>query len=628
MTKTNDVSNTATITCGFSLLHGTPVFVVPALERNNAELKRVLGATFLRDRMTWVFPGFYPFTQDVVRDLKIVIPGLQFSQEAQMHIVHADDVAAAVTAPSPPTAYREDFKFITEPFQHQRDALNYALRLYRCGIFYDCGLGKTKVIIDLIRHERQKTLVLVPVVGIDMWYNEIQLHGGGELTATCLTGTPKKKRAILEASPAYDVLIVGYDTAKRFYDGIINIFPYTTIVADESHNLRGNRSARTKGAIALAVRACRRIILSGTPSLGNPLHLWGQLQFLGKFIPAKDAWTFRRHYTVSPKSQPKMIVGYKNLDMLNDKVSRIAIRRTKEECLDLPKRRIIDVLFTPSNEQKKMYNELVDGACTMLLNGDLYESANAAATISKLLQILSGVFIEAPPAICDGCAHLKQCVDNNIKPFTRRCQKESTPRPQVVQRLKTNPKLEMLGELLDSILAEDRNKVIIWGYFIAELDVVEELLKKRNIGYVRVDGSNSSHAPAIAKAFNTDPTIRVYLANIATGVALTLTAATYTIYFGLTYKLDDYLQSMDRNYRIGQELPVVVYRLIAPDSVLGYVAEALQRKRDIAATLTDNIDCIMCARNVICLGLNTKPFGDGCVYRAKVGRVITHPQNI
>lgn len=628
MTEMDNPSSATGITCGFYLLHGTPVLAVPALERNNAELKRVLGAMFLRKERVWLFPGFFPYISDVVRDLKIVIPGITFSPEAEMHIAFGQETESAVSDPSAPPAYRDGFEFVTKPYQHQIDGLNYALRLYRCAIFYDCGLGKTKIVIDLIRHEQRKTLILVPVVGIDMWYREIEFHSAGTISAVRMTGTPKKKLAAVEASPDHDVLIASYDTVKRYYDEIINTFPYELIVADESHNLRGNRSARTKCAAALSLRASRRIILSGTPSLGNPLHLWGQLNFLGKFIPAKDAWTFRRHYTVSPKSQPKMIVGYKNLDMLNDKVSRIAIRRTKEECLDLPPRQIIDVPFAPSREQKKMYNDLVDSAGTMLLDGTLYESANAAATVSKLLQILSGVFIEAPPPICDDCPHVKRCVDENVKPFTKRCKKESTPRPQVVQRLKTNPKLDALGDLLESILAEERNKVIIWGYFIAELDVVEELLQKRKVGYVRVDGTNSSQASTIAKRFNDDPDIRVYLANIATGVALTLNAATYTVYFGLTYKLDDYLQSMDRNYRIGQELPVTVYRLIAPDSVLGYVAEALQRKKDIAATLTDKIDCLMCARNVVCLKHDTVPFGEGCVYRAKIKRVITHPQNI
>jgi SNF2 family DNA or RNA helicase len=628
MTKTKSSISTKPTKCGLSSLHGTPVLVVPALEMHNLELKRVLGAVFLMEQGVWLFPAFVPYIDDVVRDLQIVLDEIEFSPEAQAHIAECENVSVTLGQETIPTEYREGFKFVTKPYAHQTEALNYALLMLRCGIFYDMGLGKTKIVVDLIRHERQKALILTPVVGITTWFNEAELHSGGELKVGRLVGTPKKKRAIIAESPGFDILVAGYDTAKRYYDDIINTFEYTIIVADESHNLRTSKSARTKGAVALSARATRRIIMSGTPSLGNPLHLWGQLQFMGKFIPAKDFWTFRRFYAVTLKAQPKIIVGYKNLEMLNEKVGRVSIRKMKDECLDLPPRQVIDVPFEVSAEQKKRYNELVDGACTMLQDGTMYEAAHSAAVIQKLLQILSGFFIIPLPDICDGCEQLKVCVADDIKPYTGRCLvKQRAPEKQL-ELLKSNPKLEALEGLLDSILAEESNKVIVWGYFRAELDIIGGLLKKKGIRYVRVDGSNSNKAQDIAKEFNETPEIRVYLANISTGVALTLTSAAYMIYYGLTYKLDEYLQSMDRNYRIGQTKKVITYRLIAQKSVLEYVAKALRNKMDIAATLIDRVDCIVCDRNVICLDAGVIPFSSECVYSDRVSRVITHPQKL
>lgn len=627
MTKTSSNATERTL-CGLSHLHGTPVLVVPALAQNNRELKRVLGGVFLTAQAVWLFPAFLPYVNDVVRDLKIVLPDIEFSPEAQDHLTFCADAEARLSQRPIPLSYRDGFEFVTKPYEHQIEALNFALLMPRCGIFFDMGLGKTKVVVDLIRHEQEKTLVLTPIVGITTWFDEAELHSGGELKVGRLLGTPKKKRTVIESSPELDVLVAGYDTAKRYYNEIINTFEYTTIVADESHNLRTSKSARTKGAVALSARAKRRILLSGTPSLGNPLHLWGQLQFLGKFIPATDFWTFRRFYTVTHKAQPKIIVGYKNLEMLSNKVGRVSIRRMKDDCLDLPSRQIIDIPFDVSAEQKKRYNELVDGACTMLQDGTMYEAAHSAAMIQKLLQILSGFFIVPPPSICDGCERLRACVDNDIKPYTKRCHVETQLPPQNVERLKSNPKLEALEGLLDSILAEDRNKVIVWGYFVAELDIIAELLEKKDIPYVRVDGTNSFKAQDIAKKFNATPELRVYLANISTGVALTLTSAAYTIYYGLTYKLDEYLQSLDRNYRLGQKEKVVAYRLIAEKSVLAYVAKALKNKLDIASTLVDRVDCLLCDRNVICLDKGTVPFSEGCIYNDRVNRVITRPQKL
>jgi SNF2 family DNA or RNA helicase len=618
------------VQCGFSRLHGTPVFVAPP-GLPHQEVKRVFGATFMDEQCLWLFPAFYPYTSNVVRDLKIVFgDSLQFTPEALAHIAECEQIAEDMKQQPYAVSFRPGFDFVLKPHEHQAEALKFALRNLRCGIFYDMGLGKTKIAIDLMRHEREKTLILTPVVGIKMWMKEIDKHSHGkEFRVLALTGTGKaKKKAKIDEAGDYDVVIVGYDTAKRYAADIIKAFPYTTIIADESHNLREKSSERTKAACYLASRAARRILMSGTPSLGNPLHLYGQLHFLAPYIPAATFWTFRNIYTMQSKYNKKFIVGFKNLDHLNDKVRRICIRRTKEECLDLPERTIIDYPFQVVGAQRDLYNQLVTEACANLEAGKLYEAPHAAAVLQKLLQVLSGMFIEPFPEICDGCMYVHSCVEEKIRPYTKRCMKETTPPPQAVRRLKENPKLDVLAELLDEILAEPKNKVIIWAHFTAELAMVQELLEAKKIPFVRVDGSNSSHAQDIATRFSENPDLKVYLGQIATGVALTLTAANYMVYFGLSYKLDEYLQSMDRNYRIGQTEKVFVYRLICENSVLEFVAKALAQKMDIASTLTDRIDCVLCrhAQERKCIENTIQPFSKGCAYKNRVERVVTRPE--
>jgi len=610
------------VACRLSSLHGTPVLVMATPDDvSSSEIRRILGATYLSEHGLWAFPAYWPYLEDVLRDLALVLPQVSFDDTALKHI---EDCRSGADKDF---VYRDGFSFVTKPFEHQEQALKHALKHLRCGIFYDMGLGKTKIVIDLLRHERQKALILAPVVGINTWYAEIQKHAGGELNAMRLIGASiTAKQKVLEQVQAADVLLVTYDTAKRYTSRIISKFPYKIIVADESHHLRSHGSGRTATACELASRAPRRIIMSGTPSLGNPLHLYGQLSFLGPYIPGKDFWTFRKHHTITQKTNPRIIVGYKNLEMLNQKVQRVCIKKMKEECLDLPPRTIIDVPFSVAGEQCALYNRLVIEACAELEQGVLYEAAHAAAVLQKLLQVLSGMFIMPQPPICDGCEHVQACVLDKIKPFTKACLKETTPRPQAIKRLAENPKLEALEELLEMILAEERNKVIVWAYFKGEMDIVSELLESKGISYLRVDGSNSHRAHEYAEEFNKNPEIRVYLGQISTGVALTLTSAAYMCYFGLSYKLDDWLQSLDRNYRIGQASPVFVYRLIAEKSVLAYVALALSQKEDIAAMLTDRIDCVLCDRGATCLRDGIKPFSKGCVYKDKVTRVITKPE--
>lgn len=623
-------SSTEAVICGFTHWRGTPAFALPSLGQF---LKRVLGAVFVAQKGIWLFPAYHPFVEDVVHDLKIVVPNIQFDDKAQEHIKAVEELGKRLKTFDIPL--RDDFSFATQPYQHQEEAVRFMLAMLRCGIFYDMGLGKTKAVIDVIRHDKIQTLVLSPLVGVHAWTAEVQAHTEAEeLKLVALIGTPKKRAKLLHEEVAdADIVVTTYDTAKREFDNLVACFPYHMIVADESHYLRGHKSARTKCAIALASRAYRRILLSGTPSLGNPLHLYGQLSFLGSHIPATDFWTFRKRYTITHSREfggksRKLIVGFKNLDMLNEKVQRIAIRRKKEECLDLPERQIIDVPFEIKGEQKTLYNDLVVGSVAELDSGELVEAANAGVMIQKLLQVLSGFFIMPPPEVCDGCKHLKVCVDKNIKPFTKRCSRHPNPYERKIQRLKANPKVEALDELLEGILAEERNKVIVWAYFREELRITEELLKAKGVKYLRLDGSNSTKGPAFSKKFQEDPEIRVWLAQISTGVALTLTAATYMIYFDLSYDLGAYLQSMDRNYRIGQDNAVTVYRLTCKGSVLEYVAEALAQKQNIADTLADTINCVFCKQGLECITKVIKPFEKGCVHKSRTARVITRPMKL
>jgi len=624
-----------TVVCNVTKWRGTPVFVLPALGK---KLKRIFGATFLQDRGIWMFPAFYPFYMDVLHDIGIVVPEVQYTQRAQDHIDAMNALHEAVRMDK--IAFREDFSFVTEPYEHQKEGLRFALVHPRCALFYDMGLGKTKIVIDTIRHEGSRALVLSPSVAVSVWDNEAAVHSGGALRVGILSGTPSKRQKLWDAGLGEnDIVVTSFDLAKKEHDAIITQFKYDTIIVDESHFLRGYKSARTKCATSLASRAHRRVILSGTPSLGNPLHLYGQLALLGHYVPATDFWTFRNRYCItaqqsgasprlSEKVRRNMIVAYKNLDHLNARVRRIAVRKKKEDCLDLPARTVQDIFFEVQGDQKTTYNKFVEHVAVELNDGAEFEVNTAAVAIQKMLQVLSGFFIVPPPEICDGCVHVARCVQEGNKPYTQKCSVAQKKPAQEIHRLKSNPKMEMLEEKLDSILAEERNKVIVWAWFREELNMIEKLLQEKEIGYFRVDGSNSSQGPIWAKQFNTDPQKRVWLGQVSSGVALTLTGASYMIYYSLPYDLGDYEQAMDRNYRIGQTEKVFVYRFVCEQSVLGFVATALSQKKNIASTLADAINCVVCKNSLVCLTNGVSVFGPGCVHKARQSRAIIQPKKL
>ena len=400
---------------------------------------------------------------------------------------------------------------------------------------------------------------------------------------------------------------------------------FQIIVADESHNLNNTSAQQTKAALALSKQASHRYLMSGTPTLGDPRHLYPQMKFLSPAIIPEDWLKFSDMFLLRHQWNKRIVVGFKNINILNERVNRVAIRKTKEECLDLPPRTIIDIPIDLSAEQKKLYNKLVGDMAADLQEFFDSESTlavqNAAVLLNKLAQVTSGFIIDSQRKadICDTCPHLVKCVDGNVLPYTAKCLVVQKAPPGLLNTLKENPKLEVLEGLLDKILANDKSKVIIWGQYHAELDTITELLEKKKLKFVR--GGEGNIQKKIDE-FNLDPACRVYLSHVATGVGITLNSATYMIYYALPWSLGHYLQSIDRNYRAGQLEKTTVYRLLAGETVDAFKAAALSEKKDLSALLTNKIACATCIKNVTCLRNNVELFDPECLYPRSVKRTV------
>jgi len=310
-------------------------------------------------------------------------------------------------------------------------------------------------------------------------------------------------------------------------------------------------------------------------------------------------------YCVTAPMNKHIVVGYKNLDVLHDRVALVAIRRRKEECLDLPEQQILDLVVKLEGKQHQLYNTLIhtkefEDIADYLAIHDMQSVLkqpgkvvipNAAILINKLLQVTAGFLIKKSeePEPCNGCDYVRDCVMEGIAPYTRACRIVQTPPVCPVERLEENSKLETLLGKLDEILVEPTSKVIIWGQFIEELNLIEDALRTKGVAegwyHVRVDGSSTHKINTIAEEFNEVGKCRVYLGQVETGVGVTLNAANYMVYYTLPWKLGAYLQSLDRNYRIGQKRSITVYRLLGKGTVDENIAKALDNKSTVAETI-------------------------------------------
>lgn len=624
--------------------NGTPVFMVSG---QHPIFNRVFGAEWDATRALWTYPAFFPAVEKVLEDFKAVAKDADviFSDTARRHVQHLQKLKRDLAAQALP----EGFTFVTQPYAHQLLGLCHLYYNLRAALFFDPGLGKSKIAVDLLRllrhiGARGTALVLGPRVTIQNWGREIDTHSGNQLTWLAVTGTAAQKTAAIEraAQERPDVVLATYDTARSLVDLMTSRLTYGTLICDEAHLVKSWDSSRTKAAWELAKKAMRRINMTGSPTQGNPLDLYGQYKILGDCFMPEDYWAYRKRFTETPSPNSKIVIGYKHLDILNARTTFLSTRKRKEECLDLPAQTIVDVEYTLSAVQVGIHNQLVN---EMKLDPDLLADQlgldatrrakmpprarmpHRAATLSKLLQVASGFLIknESDPSFCDnvepgGCRHLETCVENYIRPRTAECQVDRTPLPNTITTLEKNPKLDALEELLDNVWETDaQNKVIVWCVFKRELELVEERLVARGVRFVKVDG-DTEEPQAPIDAFNTDPEVRVYLAQASTGVGITLNAASYMVYFSLPYSLNTYLQALDRNYRIGQTKNVTVYRLLGRGTPEKAIARLLDNKVNVDAVLTSKIDCIVCPRSIECMAMGVEPFDPTCIYPRKVAR--------
>ena len=622
----------------YGKVNGTPVFF---LKLPLSSIKTVYGATYHGTTQRWMFPAFHPVHQFVMDDLRKVVKDITLSTEAQQHL---NSIVRHSEIPS-------DFSFITQPYQHQLDGLTHLYNHLRGGLFYSPGLGKCKITVDLHRLTGDKMLILCPRVMLQTWVDEFKVHGNVSTEkVVVIEGASKaKKLKQVEAAKSKDIVavVVTYATAALYAEQLLEI-NFSAIIADESHQLKSPFSNRTKAAQLLASKASRRVLLSGTPSLGSPFDLYAQLRFLGKYFCPEDWWRFRKAFGVFPEWEaneavPKMVLGFKNLEIINKRVNLVCLRKTKEECLDLPDQQIIDKRFSLSASQKKAYNTLIEdradaagfGIQQQIENNELDNRAGPVllphvltpenvTLLNKLDQIASGFLYKTTrnPRLCDGCSNVNRCSDEQIQPYTPRCAIAPSALANIVDYLPDNARAELLESLLEELLQEQNNKVIIWANYTAELDCIEKILNTSGYKYVRVEGGDSSQKLNDAKSqFNSDTDCRVYLGQVATGIGITLNSANYTIYYNLPWSLEHYLQSLDRNYRIGQARKVTVYRLLAAHTLDESKAAALDKKMDFSHLVTTRSVCATCPEFTRrCATAGVQLYDPLCVYDRKMLR--------
>lgn len=98
------------------------------------------------------------------------------------------------------------------------------------------------------------------------------------------------------------------------------------------------------------------------------------------------------------------------------------------------------------------------------------------------------------------------------------------------------------------------NQIIIWCDRNIEQDLIEGILKKNNISFVSLRGGETEAVKEAKMSFWRDGKACVFLSKtVMYGCGINMQQASEMIYFGITYKFQDFIQGLHRIFRYGQE---------------------------------------------------------------------------
>lgn len=437
-------------------------------------------------------------------------------------------------------------KFV--PHEYQKRAIDKVVTQTHVGLFLDMGLGKTVITLTAINRlmyedfEVSRVLVIAPKrVAEDTWTRE---HAKWDhlqhLKISRILGTAAQRKAALKADA--DVYVIGRDNVVWLTEQLKS-WPFDMVVIDELSSFKNPQAKRFRALRKVMPRVSRVVGLTGTPSPNGLMDLWAEIYLLDMGDRLERTLGAYREKYFKPGARNGYVV-YKWLpvkgaeERIRDRISDICVSMSAADYLTLPERIDNVIPVSLSKQELATYKKMEEEQLLELGDDDMIVALNAAAVMTKLLQIANGSVYTASGA---------------------------------VERIH-KAKLEALEEIVDTT----DSPVLVFYSFRHDLEAI--------LG--AIEGARTLEGPQDIADWNGGK-IRVLLAHPASvGYGLNLQDGGHTIvWYGLTWSLELYQQANARLYRQGQEKPVIIHHLIAEGTVDEQVMRALQAKDTSQAAL-------------------------------------------
>ena len=464
-----------------------------------------------------------------------------------------------IPVPAPPPG----LEAILRPYQHEGFA--WLTFLYEQGLggilADDMGLGKTIQTLALFLHARgagpssaPPFLVVAPSSVLSVWESEAARFAPGLDLRVLPTTTAKRGTPLATAVEGADVVVTSY-ALLRLDQEEYTALDWQGLVLDEAQFVK-NRTAKAHRAAA-EVQAPFRLAITGTPMENSLTDLWSLLSLTAPgLFPSMPR--FREEY-VKPIEKhdgtaPARTRADQRMSRLRRRIRPFVLRRTKDVvATDLPEKQEQVVRVPLEPKHRRLYEQVLQRERQKLL-GLVEDLDRNRFIVFRSLTLLRMLALD--PAIVD---------------------QEHAAVP--------SSKLEALMGKLEEVLAEG-HRVIVFSQFTSFLTRVAERLEQQQVPFSYLDGSTDDRAGAIASFREGE--LPVFLISLkAGGFGLTLTEADYVFLLDPWWNPAAEAQAVDRAHRIGQQRTVMVYRMVAENTIEEKVVALQERKAALFSSLTD-----------------------------------------
>lgn len=465
-----------------------------------------------------------------------------------------------------PLSETEKVSFKMKPFEHQLEAINYGLAHEKWLLLDSMGLGKTNSIIWLAETLKRRGLIdhCFIICGVNSlkqnWKKEIQKFStesavvlGEHITRTgSIRYKSMEKRAEQLKNPIEEFFVITNLESLRD-DRIIEAFKKSSnkfgmIAFDEAHKAATKTSQQ--GTNLLKLEAPFKVAATGTLITNNPLSAYVPLSWTGN--DQSILTTYKSQYCNFGGIKDSQIIGFKNLDILQEEIKSCSLRRTLDQVRsDMPPKTITIEVLEPEDSQRKFYEAIKEGVKEEADKIEL-KSANLLALTTRLRQATA-------------CPSLLTT--------------------QKISSCKVDRCVELVQEL-----TSQGEKVVVLSVFKETLNELAAKLDQFRFSINTGDTPDAIVADNVSR-FQDDPNEQVFIGTWGkVGTGWTLNAASYLICLDTPYTAAMFDQGTDRIWRVNNTRPAFITVLMCKDTIDERVQQIIENKKELGEYLVDGVD--------------------------------------